>query len=212
MLVVLGSKRGPKLRALEAVLRELGGEFAAAEVVARQAESGVRETPLQRAEIMRGAWNRVQAVRVLLPDADFWVGMEGGLHIADCGLRIADFQQTAESNPQSEIRPPRRTQWGWLENWACVSDGTRTYFGCGGSIPLPEAIIREVVERGRSLAEVIDQLSGKQDVRSSEGTWGILTAGRITREAVFQRALLNAFAPFYSPIDYGWREGAGSRV
>jgi len=81
-----------------------------------------------------------------------------------------------------------------------------------GTIPLPQAIIREVVERGRSLAEVIDQLSGKQDVRSSEGTWGILTGGRLTREAVFQRAILNAFAPFYSPIDCGWCGGAGSSV
>jgi non-canonical (house-cleaning) NTP pyrophosphatase len=209
MLVVLGSKRGPKLRALEAVLRELGGEFGSAEIQAHETESGVRETPLQRAEIMRGAWNRVQAVRALVHGGDFWVGMEGGLHIADCGVRIADFQQTVESNPQSEIRPPPRTQFAWLENWACVSDGKRTYCGCGGSIPLPEAIIREVVERGRSLAEVIDQLSGKQDVRSSEGTWGILTGGRVTREAVFQRALLNAFAPFYSPIDYGWRGWGG---
>jgi non-canonical (house-cleaning) NTP pyrophosphatase len=201
MLVVLGSRRGPKLRALEAVLRELGGKFAAAEVVAREAESGVRETPLQRDEIMRGAWNRAEAIRALVPDANFLVGMEGGLHIADCGLRIADFERfrSEEGNPQSEIRNP---QWGWLENWACVSDGRRTYFGCGGSVPLPEAIIREVVERGRSLAEVIDQLSGKQDVRSSEGTWGILTGGRITREAVFRRALLNAFAPFYSPVHF----------
>ena len=203
MLVVLGSKRGPKLRALEAVLGKLGRELGRAEIRAHDVPSGVRETPLQRAEIMRGAWNRVQAVRGLVHVGDFWVGMEGGVH-------IADFQQTAESNPPSEIRSPQLS--GWLENWACVSDGRRTYFGCGGSIPLPEAIIREVVERGRSLAEVIDQLSGKQDVRSSEGTWGILTGGRLTREAVFQRALLNAFAPFYSPIDYGRREGAGSSV
>ena len=206
MLVVLGSKRGPKLRALEAVLRELGGEFAAAEVVVREAESGVRETPLQRAEIMRGAWNRAEAVRALVPEADFWVGMEGGLHI-----ETGDWRLQAGGAFSSSLQSPA-SSLGWLENWACVSDGRRTYFGCGGSIPLPEAIIREVVERGRSLAEVIDQLSGKQDVRSSEGTWGILTGGRITREAVFQRALLNAFAPFYSPIDYGRREGAGSRV
>ena len=206
MLVVLGSKRGPKLRALEAVLGELGRELGRAEIRAHDVPSGVRETPLDRAEIMRGAWNRVQAVQALLPDADFWAGMEGGLHIetGDCRLQAGGAFSSSLQSPASSL--------GWLENWACVSDGRRTYFGCGGSIPLPEAIIREVVERGRSLAEVIDQLSGKQDVRSSEGTWGILTGGRITREAVFQRALLNAFAPFYSPIDYGWREGAGSRV
>jgi inosine/xanthosine triphosphatase len=201
MLVVLGSKRGPKLQALEAVLGELGRELGRAEIRTHEVPSGVRETPLDRAEIMRGARNRAEAVRALVPEADFWVGMEGGLHIADCGLRIADFERfrSEEGNPQSEIRNP---QWGWLENWACVSNGERAYFGCGGSLPVPEVIVTEVAGRGRSLAEVIDELSGKQDVRSSEGAWGILTGGRLTRETVFQRALLNAFAPFYSPISF----------
>jgi inosine/xanthosine triphosphatase len=206
MLVALGSRRGPKLRALEAVLRELGREFGSAEIRAHDAPSGVRETPLDRAEIMRGAWNRAQSVRALVPDADLWVGMEGGLHI-----ETGDWRLQAGGPFSSSLQSPA-SSLGWLENWACVSNAARTYFGCGGSIPLPEVIVAEIAGKGRSLAEVIDELSGKQDVRSSEGAWGILTGGRLTREMVFQRALLNAFAPFYSPIDYGWGEGAGSRV
>lgn len=55
MLVALGSKRGPKLRALEAVLGELGRELGCAEIRAHDPRSGVRETPLDRAETMRGA-------------------------------------------------------------------------------------------------------------------------------------------------------------
>jgi non-canonical (house-cleaning) NTP pyrophosphatase len=106
MLVILGSTRGPKLKALEAVLRELGGEFGSAEIQAHETESGVRETPLDRAEIMRGAWNRAEAVRALLPDADFWAGMEGGLHIADCGLRIS-----SASGQKKEIRNPKSAMW-----------------------------------------------------------------------------------------------------
>lgn len=174
MLVVLGSTRAPKLRALKAVLRDLAAELGAAGVRAVEVPSGVRETPLTRAEIMAGARNRVKALRVEIPQAAYWVGLEGGLH--------------AENGEPPGV---------WLENWACVSNGRLSYFGCGGSIPLPEAIIREVVQRGRSLAEVIDEIAGKHDVRSREGTWGILTGGRLTREEVFRRALLNAFAPFY---------------
>lgn len=175
MLVVLGSARGPKVRALEAVLRGLAAELGPAQIRAVDVASGVRETPLERAEIMAGARNRVETLRAQIPEATYWVGLEGGLHV--------------ENGEPTGV---------WLENWACVSNGRQTYFGCGGSIPLPEAITREVVDRGRSLAEVIDELAGKQDVRSREGTWGILTGGRLTREEVFRRALLNAFAPFYS--------------
>src|SRR5512142_1848470 len=114
MVIVLASKRAPKLRALESVLRELGRELGHAEVEAHETPSGVRETPLDRSEIMRGAWNRVQAVRTLVPAADYWVAMEGGLHIADCGFRTADFQQRTASDSQSARRNPRL---GWLENW-----------------------------------------------------------------------------------------------
>ena len=187
MLVVLGSKRGPKLRALETVLTGLATELGPAEIRAIDVPSGVRETPIERAEIMAGASNRVLAIRSLVSEADFWVGMEGGLHV--------DKGREALPGGQAESAV-------WLENWACVTNGCHTYFGCGGSIPLPDAITREVVGLGRSLAEVIDELSGKQDVRSGEGTWGILTGGRLTREEVFRRALINAFAPFYSPVRF----------
>jgi non-canonical (house-cleaning) NTP pyrophosphatase len=201
MLVVLGSKRGPKLRALQGVLRELEPALGPAEVRTVEAPSGVRETPLDRQEIMLGAWNRARSARADWPDADLWVGMEGGLHVEASGFGLqASGSGLATSAPGA--RGPKPEACAWLENWACVSNRDRVYFGCGGSIPLPQAIIREVVEGGRSLADVIDELTGKQDVRSGQGTWGILTGGRLTRQEVFRRALLNAFAPFYSPVRF----------
>ena len=53
----------------------------------------------------------------------------------------------------------------------------------------------EVVGKGRSLAEVIDEVAGRADIRSQEGTWGILTANLITRRHAFRDALVNALAP-----------------
>ncbi len=171
--VISGSTRAPKVRALESVLRELEPLLGTAEVRSVDVASGVRETPLTRDEVMQGARNRVKALAAFAPGADFYVGLEGGLHV--------------------------EAEEAWLENWACVSDGRDAYLGSGGTIPLPAAIAHEVSGRGRSLADVIDEFSGKHDVRSAEGTWGILTGGRITRQQAFQRALLNAFAPFYGP-------------
>ncbi|MBI3694276.1 MAG: DUF84 family protein [Acidobacteria bacterium] len=50
--------------------------------------------------------------------------------------------------------------------------------------------------KGRSLAAVIDELAGRADIRSQEGTWGILTRSLITRQHTFRDALVNALAPF----------------
>jgi len=177
MLVILGSTRRPKAQALAAVLSELASELGPAELRLIDVPSGVPETPLDRADIMGGARNRVEALQKQVPEAQFYAGLEGGLH--------------AQHGPVPGV---------WLENWAYVSNGRQGFFGSGGSIPLPDVLAREVVGRGRSLAAVIDELSGKHDVRSGEGTWGVLTGGRVTREEVFRRALLNAFAPFYSRV------------
>lgn len=180
MIVVLGSTRQPKAQALAGVLNELREELGPAELRLLDVGSGVPETPLNRADIMAGARNRVEALKKLVPEAQFYVGLEGGLH--------------AQKSDQGS------TWTVWLENWAYVSNGKHGFFGSGGSVPVPDAIARETVGRLRSLADVIDELSGKQDVRSGEGTWGVLTNGRVTREEVFRRALLNAFVPFYSNV------------
>lgn len=176
-LVVLGSTRRPKAQALEKVLAELQDEIGKAELRQVEVPSGVAETPLARADIMAGARNRVQALLEAVPGADFYVGLEGGLHA-----------EGGETETAGSV---------WLESWAYVSNGRRGFFGSGGSIPVPDSIARQTLEQRRSLADVIDELAGKQDVRSGEGTWGVLTNGRVTREEVFRHALLNAFAPFY---------------
>ncbi len=180
MLVVLGSTRRPKAEAMQRVLDDLRGDLGPAELRLVDAPSGVAETPLSRADIMTGARNRVEALIPMVPEAQFYAGLEGGLH--------------AQKSEEGSL-------WTvWLENWAYVSNGRQGFFGSGGSVPVPDAIARETVGYGRSLAEVIDELSGKTDVRSGEGTWGVLTNGRVTRGEVFRRALLNAFVPFYSKL------------
>ncbi len=179
LVVVLGSTRRPKVQALENVFEALRSDLGAAiELRCLEVPSGVRETPLERTEIMAGARNRVLALQREVPDASYWIGLEGGLHA----------ERSREGGPWN----------AWLENWAYVASSTQGYFGSGGSIPVPHTLAQEVAGAGRSLAVVIDEMSGKTDVRSGEGTWGILTNGRVTRVEVFRRALLNAFAPFYS--------------
>ena len=165
----MGTRRGPKLEALRATLAEIdpGREW---EIEAFETPSGVRETPLSSEEIRQGARGRVEHLLCAAPGFDLYIGMEGGL------------SQIGEAV--------------WLENWAYAADGERGYFGSGGAAPLPPGIAAEVVGRGRSLAEVIDEVAGRADIRSQEGTWGILTRNLITRQHAFRDALVNALAPF----------------
>jgi inosine/xanthosine triphosphatase len=171
--VAAGTRRAPKLEALRATLVEIDPRQNW-QIEAFAVESGVRETPLNREETRLGARRRVEA---LIGGArgggrafDLYVGMEGGIESAG--------------------------GQAWLENWAYASDGVRGYFGSGGAVPLPPRIIEEVIQKGRSLADVIDELAGRADVRSQEGTWGVLTRNLITRQHTFRDALVNALAPF----------------
>lgn len=187
ILVAVGSKRRPKLDAVSAALSSFSQSMfpgASWEIIGEEVPSGVRHTPLSIGDIMQGAKNRVEALERLAAERHaawrFFVGLEGGLHIVQ--------------------REGRR--WVFLENWAYVSDGKQGAFGQSGAVMLPEPLVRRVVEEGEELGGAIDDFAGAKGIRDSEGTWGVLTGGRITRQEAFRVAVINAFAPFCNAAAY----------
>jgi len=185
MRVAAGSRRIPKIEALRSTLAEIDPQRDWL-IEAFAVSSGVRETPLDGDEIRRGARRRVEALIERDSGFDLYVGMEGGVE--------------------------RSGDQVWLENWAYASDGRSGYFGSGGAVPLPPTIVEEVVGKGRSLAEVIDEVAGRADVRSREGTWGVLTRNLISRQHAFRDALVNALAPLLlSAALFGDRAPPGPR-
>jgi inosine/xanthosine triphosphatase len=183
IVVAVGSMRRPKLAAVREVLADAGSILqpgATFHVVAVDAPSGVRHTPLSRDETMAGACERAQALRRIAHENrqpwSYFVGLEGGLDIIQHGGK----------------------RWVFLENWAYVCDREgRESFGQSGAILLPEALVRRVVEEGVELAEAIDEFAGLRGVRDAQGAWGVLTNNRVTRQDAFRMAVLNAFAPFF---------------
>jgi non-canonical (house-cleaning) NTP pyrophosphatase len=71
-------------------------------------------------------------------------------------------------------------------------------FGAAPSVSVPDFIARSVVDGGRELSEVIDDVTGSQDVRSRQGAWGVLSRDLLTRADSFEAALVAAFAPCYN--------------
>ncbi len=187
MIIAVGSMRRPKLNAVweaASAFWPLISPDEAFEVLGVEIESGVVHTPLTREDLMNGARSRVeQLIQKAQAEKQPWkflVGLEGGFDVVRRG----------------------RERFVFLESWAYVSDGQRGAFGSGGSILIPEPVAKAVVDDGLELADVMDRVAGKRDLRDNEGAWGILTLNLIRRQDSFRTAVLNAFAPFYHASAY----------
>ena len=187
MLIAVGSTRGPKVEAVRRVLSLIGERLpglSTAEVVALDVVDAP-PMPLAVDEMLDGARSRahlaLEALQARGFKGEFGIGLEGGID-----LRRAD--------PLS-----RR---GFLMSWAYVTDGRRGAHGCGGAIELPDSLVGAVVDHGRELGGAADEMAGEEDVRSRQGTWGVLTRGLVDRTHSFELALLNALAPFYNAERY----------
>ncbi len=172
------------VRASIARIAQLDQAWSEINVVARAVETNIPAMPLTDWQLMQGARERALAVRDVLRsrrlDAEIYVGLEGGFH----SISIEGEWQT------------------FLRGWAYATDGKTGCFGSSPSITVPNALARKVIEGRRELGLVIDEVSGKRDVRSREGAWGVLTRDLVTRSMSFEMALIAAFAPFYNSEMY----------
>jgi inosine/xanthosine triphosphatase len=184
LIIAVGSKRRPKLDGVRDALVELAPRLARDlefDIVGIEAPSGVRGTPLSRAEMMTGARSRAEHLcRLARQNGEPWawfVGVEGGLEIV------------VESG----------TRWVFLENWAYVLDRDgRGSFGQSGAVAVPEPLAERVVDQGDQLANAVDEFAGSNGIREAQGAWGVLTRDLVTRRDAFRLAVINAFAPFYN--------------
>jgi inosine/xanthosine triphosphatase len=186
-IIAVGSTRKPKLNAMSEALKTFasaldpGAQF---EVVGLEVESGVGHTPITCGELMCGARQRAEALveyaREKGAEWKYFVGLEGGLDVL-------------EENGNRRV---------FLESWAYVSDGRRGHFGRSGGVEIPEALAREVLERGVELSVAIDKFAGEAGIRDAQGAWGVLSGNLITRQEAFRVAVIAAFAPFYNEKMY----------
>jgi non-canonical (house-cleaning) NTP pyrophosphatase len=221
IILAVGSKRGPKLNAVNEALSAFSAALALEaefEVLGVEVESGVSHTPSSREELMRGARQRAEALVQLASTSGaawhYFIGLEGGLDVIHEGaspdelLRHSAFKQNGR----------RRV---FLESWAYVTDGARGHYGRSGGIELPEALAHEVLENGVELSVAIDRFAvvsdpvkfaGAVGIRDAQGAWGVLSNNFITRQEAFRVAVVAAFAPFYNAEMYRAAAAAGSQV
>lgn len=167
--VVVASHNPVKIAAVQ---QAFTAAFAETQVVCEpvSVESGVADQPSSDAETRRGASNRAAAAAKAIENADYWVGLEGGIDRLD-GQMIA-FAWMAIRASNGHISEARSV-----------------------TLPLPGSV-RDLVDGGMELGEANDQIFATSNSKQGGGAFGLLSDGLYTRESVYCEALTMALVPF----------------
>ncbi|KAK7428208.1 hypothetical protein QQZ08_005274 [Neonectria magnoliae] len=132
--------------------------------------SDVSEQPLSDEETLRGAMNRVQNARTSQPEADYWVGIEGGVDIHD-----------------GEI-----SSFAWV---VITSKEGRTGKARTSSLYLPTEVAT-LIHEGMEMGPANDKVFGQVNTKQHSGAVGLLTGDIYDRCAIYEQAVILALIPF----------------
>lgn len=173
--IIVASKNPVKINAtLDGFIRMFASQQVDIEGVS--AASDVPDQPIGDEQTLAGAINRTINAQKAMSDADFWVGLEGGI--------------TSEN--------------GQMHAYAWVSVLGRTGvrgIGKTGTFVLPPQIARLVTE-GKELGEADDIVFGKTNSKQDTGATGLLTGNVLTRTGFYSDAVVLALIPFKNPSLY----------
>lgn len=193
MRVIVGSRNPVKVEAVRRAFARVlpPGEHA---VEGLAVPSGVPEQPRGETETRRGALRRAAAAARERPDADVWVGIEGG--VAESGPAGSD----AGGGPGG----------GRLYAFArvAVRVGDRVGESSSGRFRLPEPVAA-LVRAGVELGEADDRVFGREGSKREEGAVGLLTGGAVTRTELYAQAVCLALCRFVHPELYEDAAGEG---
>lgn len=133
-------------------------------------ESGVGDQPMSDAETLAGAWNRCHRACEAVPDADFCVGIEGG--VEDDAGELEAFAWVVVKSRDGKIGKGR----------------TCTLF-------LPQKVT-ELIRQGKELGEADDIVFNRTNSKQENGAVGLLTRDAIDRTHYYTDAVMLALIPF----------------
>jgi inosine/xanthosine triphosphatase len=170
MKVLVGSQNPIKIEATKEVFLKYFGQT---NVIGINVSSKVSAQPIDK-EMFKGAKNRALQLKRLSEkenlEADFFVGIEGGI------IKLY-------------------SRW-FASGAACVIDNQGRFgYGLSPCFELPEGVVDKLLS-GSELGEVMEQISGKINIKQREGAIGFLSKGMIDRKNLYIHCLIAAFVPF----------------
>jgi inosine/xanthosine triphosphatase len=149
-----------------------GEEFT---LIPASVDLGLPRQPITDRETLEGATLRARDVQQRFPQADFWVGIEGG--VADGQAGMSAFA------------------------WAVILSPTGTGRGRSGEFFLPN-ILADLVRQGMELGEADDRVFERHNSKQTNGAIALLTGDVIDRTALYVPAVVFALIPFKNPDLY----------
>ena len=134
-----------------------------------KANSGVSNQPQSDQETLRGATNRANNAKNKEPNADFWVGIEGGIDRLDSQIHAFAWIVVLSQEKISKAR-------------------TATFL-------LPQKIV-EMIDQGFELGEADDIIFKNLNSKQKNGAVGILTHNVIDRTEYYRQAVILSLIPF----------------
>ena len=180
MKVIVASKNPVKIGAASEAFAAVFPK-ASVDVSGVEVDSGVGDQPDTDAKTREGAQARALSARDAEPDADFWVGLEGGVEVLDGQLMA--FAWMAVSGRTGDISEAR-----------------------SATLPLPPAV-KELVDAGMELGDANDRVFSTVNSKQGGGAYGLLTDGRYTRESIYAQTLIIALTPFVNRLYSQFRQG-----
>lgn len=132
-------------------------------------ESGVKDQPMSDEETLLGAENRARNAMKTCLEADYCVGIEGG--VEQKGKEMYTFA------------------------WVAIVSKKIVGRGKTASFLLPSKVVK-LIKNGKELGDAMDEIFKKSNSKQKEGAIGILTEGVIDRKTLYTPAVMSALIPF----------------
>ena len=138
-------------------------------------QSDVSDQPIGEQETTLGALNRANNAHNAVPNADYWVGIEGGIEKSSEGLGAFSWIVIKSNDTVSKART--------------------------GSFFLPKKIT-ELINNGKDLGEASGIVFKQTNIKQESGAIGLLTGNIIDRTSFYSEAVVLALIPFKNPDLY----------
>lgn len=166
--VIIASNNPVKIQAVRNGFKQMFPSQAF-EFIGMSVDSGVSDQPMTSDETFIGAKNRADNVSIEVIDADFHVGIEGG--IEQTGGEMAAFA------------------------WVVIKSNGTYGKSKTGTFYLPRQVV-ELVNQGKELGEADDIVFDRTNSKQKSGAVGILTGNIIDRTSYYTEAVILAAIPY----------------
>ena len=131
--------------------------------------SGVSDQPMSDKETLQGAINRVNKAFQSVADADYWVGIEGGIEYENG--EMAAFA------------------------WVVIKSKKLTGKAKSGTFFLPNKVAQKILE-GKEMGLANDIIFNQKNSKQNLGAIGILTQNVVNRAQLYEHAVMLALVVF----------------